>query len=74
MISIHNDASIAAMEYLNDTGRYHHGPSTGTNFFGALRVMQHMLERGEQGAVVTLLCDSGTRYQDTFYDATHLQE
>lgn len=26
-----------------------------------------MKERGEQGAIVTLLCDSGERYLDTYY-------
>jgi cysteine synthase A len=28
-----------------------------------------MRDRGEQGAIVTLLCDSGERYLDTYYDA-----
>ena len=27
-----------------------------------------MRENGEQGAIVTLLCDSGERYLDTYYN------
>jgi cysteine synthase A len=27
-----------------------------------------MLTRGEQGSVVTLICDSGDRYAGTYYD------
>ena len=27
-----------------------------------------MLERGETGSVVTLLCDGGERYRHTYYD------
>jgi cysteine synthase A len=27
-----------------------------------------MRERGEQGSIVTLLCDSGERYRDTCFD------
>lgn len=27
-----------------------------------------MREAGEHGSIVTLLCDDGARYQDTYYD------
>lgn len=44
------------------------GPSTGTNFIGALRMIQRMQSRGETGSVVTLICDAGDRYGPTFYN------
>ena len=53
------NASVAAMLYLYETGRYYTGPSTGTNFCGIVSLLVQMQERGEQGSLVTLLCDSG---------------
>jgi cysteine synthase A len=44
------------------------GGSTGTNMWGALRLVSEMVARGEQGSVVTLLCDGGARYAHTYYD------
>ncbi|MBL0149721.1 MAG: PLP-dependent cysteine synthase family protein [Ideonella sp.] len=44
------------------------GPSTGTNFAGVLLLAAEMAARGEQGSIVTLICDSGERYQDTLFD------
>ncbi len=35
---------------------------------GALQLAKQMRENGEQGAIVTLLCDSGERYLDTYYN------
>ena len=34
----------------------------------ALQLAKQMRENGEQGAIVTLLCDSGERYLDTYYN------
>jgi cysteine synthase A len=44
------------------------GPSTGTNFAGVLLLAREMAARGEAGSIVTLICDSGERYQDTLFD------
>ena len=38
------------------------GHSSGGNVAAALRVAQGMVERGERGVVVTVLCDRGDRY------------
>ena len=43
------------------------GGSTGTNVWGACRLVAEMLERGERGSVVTLICDGGDRYAGTYY-------
>src|SRR3990167_5042564 len=43
------------------------GPSTGTNFVGALHLAREMAARGEAGSIVTLICDAGERYHDTLY-------
>jgi cysteine synthase A len=36
--------------------------------WGALQLAKQMRENGEQGSIVTLLCDSGERYLDTYYN------
>ena len=45
------------------------GPSTGTNFVAMLRLAQEMRARGEQGSILSLLCDAGERYLPTYHDA-----
>jgi cysteine synthase A len=44
------------------------GASTGTNLIAAAQLITQMRERGETGSVLTLLCDPGDRYSDTYYD------
>jgi cysteine synthase A len=44
------------------------GASTGTNLVGVLRLAEEMHERGQQGSIVTLLCDGGERYAHTYFD------
>ncbi|GAL05571.1 cysteine synthase B [Photobacterium aphoticum] len=44
------------------------GASTGTNLYGALQLACEMKAKGETGSIVTLLCDSGERYLDTYFD------
>ena len=44
------------------------GASTGTNLWGALQIAGRMIDKGETGSIVTLMCDSGQRYLDTYYD------
>ena len=68
MIQVPDAASVATMHWLNNTMGIKAGPSTGTNLWGALVVAQSMLEKGEQGSIVTLMCDSGERYLDTYYN------
>jgi cysteine synthase A len=45
------------------------GPSTGTNFAAMLAVANQMRLAGETGSIVSLLCDSGTRYLNTYHDS-----
>jgi cysteine synthase A len=68
MISVPDGASIAAARWCSSvTGRLV-GGSTGTEMWGALRLVAEMRSRGETGSVVTLLCDGGERYAHTYYD------
>ncbi|MGD8557281.1 MAG: hypothetical protein PVJ14_07995, partial [Chromatiales bacterium] len=61
-------ASIASIYWLERQIGRKAGGSTGTNLWGALQVAQEMRDRGEEGSIVTLMCDGGERYLDTYYD------
>ncbi|KZN56178.1 PLP-dependent cysteine synthase family protein [Pseudoalteromonas luteoviolacea] len=68
MMQVPDAASIAAMLWLEEfTGRKA-GPSTGTNLWGALCAAESMKNNNKGGAIVTLICDSGNRYLDTYYN------
>ena len=69
MIEVPNVASVSAMRTLSSLLGRKVGPSTGTNFVGMLVLAHEMRERGQQGSVLSLLCDSGERYLPTYHDA-----
>ncbi|MFC3059976.1 PLP-dependent cysteine synthase family protein [Paenirhodobacter populi] len=68
MIRVPDAASIAAMHVLSDRLFRRVGGSTGTNFFGLLWVAANMMHEGREGSLVTLVCDSGDRYAQTYYN------
>jgi len=43
------------------------GPSTGTNMVGVIQLAKEMSHKGQSGSIVTLLCDRGDRYLDSYY-------
>ena len=74
MVQVPDAASLAAMHFLRSRTRYFAGGSTGTNLYAAFGIIADMLERGQQGSVVTLICDSGERYANTYYNQQWLDE
>jgi len=74
MLKVPDGASIATMLWLEKKLGRKVGASTGTNVWGALQVARQMREQGRQGAIVTLLCDSGERYLDSYYNAEWVAE
>jgi cysteine synthase len=67
MIAVPDTASLAAMRLLCQPLGKRVGASTGTNFVGALRIAAQFRAEGRRGSIVTLICDSGERYTDTYY-------
>jgi len=61
-------ASMAATRFLEVWLGRRCGGSTGTNLIGVVRLLAEMRERGETGSVVTLLCDGGERYAETYFN------
>lgn len=69
MRKIPDAASIATINWLETIIGRKTGPSTGTNLYGVLQLASEMVANGQSGSIVTLLCDSGERYLDTYYNA-----
>ena len=76
MEEVTDDESIAGMRALSQLLGRRVGPSTGTNFVAMLRLAREMRNAGQQGSILSLLCDAGERYLPTYYDEvwvrTHL--
>lgn len=68
MIQVPDAASVAGMLWFEARTGRRAGPSTGTNIWGTLQVAREMAAAGRQGSLVTLMCDSGLRYLDTYYN------
>jgi cysteine synthase len=68
MIKVPDAASIATIHWLEHILGRKAGGSTGTNLWGVLQLAKRMQEKGERGSLVTLMCDGGERYLDTYYN------
>jgi cysteine synthase A len=68
MIGVPDNASIATARLFSDRLGRRVGGSTGTNLWGALQIVAEMAAQRQPGSVVTLLCDSGDRYANTYFD------
>lgn len=74
MIRVPDAGSFAAMLTLTSLLNKRVGGSTGTNFWGVLELARQMKASGESGSIVTLICDSGERYLNTYYNTNWLEE
>jgi cysteine synthase A len=70
MMRLPDEAALAGMEWAHQVLDRTVGPSTGLNLYAALRLCAEMASTGHAGSVVTLLCDSGSRYTATWGDAS----
>ena len=68
MIVVSDTESIAAARVVSQRLGKACGGSTGTNVWACAQLASAMAERGECGSIISILCDDGTRYQDTIFD------
>lgn len=68
VLQVPDAASVATALWLEKVIDKKAGASTGTNIWGALQVAEQMEANGQSGSIVTLICDSGDRYLDTYYN------
>ncbi|QLE76387.1 PLP-dependent cysteine synthase family protein [Streptomyces rectiverticillatus] len=74
MMKVPDAASIAAVRALEQAIGRRAGGSTGTGLWSALKIVAEMAGNGSKGSIVTLLCDPGERYLDTYYSDAWLAE
>jgi cysteine synthase A len=68
MVKVPDAASIGAIHWLQRVIGRRAGGSTGTILYGALPLLQRMVQAGEKGSVVLVMCDGGERYAHSYYD------
>ncbi|OPG74823.1 cysteine synthase, partial [Pseudomonas ogarae] len=73
MVKVPDALSLAAMHYLAQRLGRRVGGSSGTNLIGALMAARQMVDAGESGSIVAILCDGGERYATTYYDPAWLK-
>lgn len=74
MIKVPDADSIAAMYLVSKIVGFEVGPSTGTNFCGALSIASAMHQSGQPGAIVSIICDGGQRYTDNYYNPSWIKQ
>jgi cysteine synthase A len=68
LVRVPDAASVAAAHFLRERTGLLAGPSTGTALYAAAKLACDLAATGGGGSVVTLLCDDGVRYLDTYFD------
>ena len=68
MIRVADADAVAMMRAVEPVLGRRVGPSTGVNLCAALLLAHELAAAGGEGSIVTLLCDGGARYADTYYD------
>ena len=68
MLKVPDVVSVAAAHVLSQLLGWRVGASTGTNFLGALWAMHGMADARRAGSVVTVICDGGERYAQTYFN------
>ena len=68
MIQVPDAASLATIHFLEKILNRRCGGSTGTNVYAAFQILSELAQSGRAGSVVSMICDSGERYLDSYYD------
>jgi len=67
MVKVPDEAAFATLHFLSKIMNRRCGGSTGTNLYAAFLKIHEMQEKGLKGSVISMICDSGERYIDTYY-------
>lgn len=74
MIVVPDHQSIGAMRGISAILGRRVGGSTGTSIWACAQIILEMIARGQSGSIVTLLCDGGERYAESYYSDDWLAE
>ena len=74
MIKVPDEASFATIHFLETLLNRRCGGSTGTNVYAAFQIISELHAQNQKGSVVSMICDGGERYLDTYYSDQWLDE
>lgn len=74
MIKVPDAASYATIHFLQQVLDRRCGGSTGTNVYAAFEIIAELNAAGKSGSVVSMLCDGGERYLDSYYNDAWLKQ
>jgi cysteine synthase A len=74
MIKVPDAASYATIHFLEQVLDRRCGGSTGTNVYAAFEIIAELDAAGASGSVVSMLCDGGERYLDSYYNDAWLKQ
>jgi cysteine synthase A len=74
MMRVPDAAAMASIRLLAELLGRRTGASTGTGLWSAFRIISEMINTGQRGSVVSLICDPGDRYLDKYYSDEWLAE
>ena len=74
MVKVPDAASYATIHFMEKLLNRRCGGSTGTNLYAAFQIISDLNARNQEGSVVSMICDAGERYLNTYYNNNWLEE
>ena len=74
MIKVPDEASYATMHFLEKILNRRCGGSTGTNLYAAFQIISELSNQNNKISIVSMICDGGERYSDTYYSENWLDK
>ena len=67
MVKVPDEASYATIHFLQKLLNRRCGGSTGTNVYAAFQIISELRSQNQPASVVSMICDAGERYLNTYY-------
>ncbi|QDT59110.1 putative siderophore biosynthesis protein SbnA [Stieleria bergensis] len=74
MIQVPDEATFGTLRFLTKLLNRRCGGSTGTNLYAAFQIIAELAKREEPATVVSMICDGGERYLDTYHNEQWLTD
>jgi cysteine synthase A len=74
MIKVPDQASYATIHFLEKILNRRCGGSTGTNLYAVFQIISELHLQEQEASIVSMICDGGERYTDTYYNDSWLRD
>ena len=74
IIKVPDEASFATIHFLEKLLNRRCGGSTGTNLYATFQIIAKLVSKNEKASIVSMICDGGERYLDTYYSNDWLKK